>query len=313
MLYQHLEKIRVFKVISDVGSFTLASQTLRLSQSTLSYSIQTLEEVLNISLFKRSRCGITLTESGKVLYEFSKRLELDVESVVEKITHPELLLSGRLRIATHETLAVHIWPKFISSFGDEHPQVKIFLTSGRIDSIVKGVLNRDLHLALTVSPHFHEDLEVVPIYSGHFKFFASAHTKTAKILALKQNALTLKELNQVPVFTDTGAHLKQGTSLAHYFNENGIRSHLQYEVTSFEASIRLAQQGLGIAALPDRNAREALKNKTLREVTIRGLRDKKFGPYSICAFGLKHDMETPLLKLLVAKLRAHFDHSLPTQ
>jgi DNA-binding transcriptional LysR family regulator len=62
------DKLRVFQVVAEAGSFTHAGETLNLSQSAVSRQVGGLEESLKVPLFHRHARGLILTEQGEVLY-----------------------------------------------------------------------------------------------------------------------------------------------------------------------------------------------------------------------------------------------------
>ena len=64
--------LRYFRVISETGSFLSASKDLNTSQPALTRAIKLLEFNLKKKLFLRSKKGITLTEEGKLLLDYSK-------------------------------------------------------------------------------------------------------------------------------------------------------------------------------------------------------------------------------------------------
>ena len=58
------DKLRVFHVVAESGSFTRAGETLNLSQSAVSRQIRSLEDSLRLPLFHRHARGLILTEQG---------------------------------------------------------------------------------------------------------------------------------------------------------------------------------------------------------------------------------------------------------
>ena len=79
------DKLRVFQVVADAGSFTHAGETLNLSQSAVSRQVGGLEESLKVPLFHRHARGLILTEEpelqsqmpvllGRRLLELGERL-----------------------------------------------------------------------------------------------------------------------------------------------------------------------------------------------------------------------------------------------
>ena len=69
MMELNLNLYRIFYFVAQSRTIMEASQKLNISQPAVSKSIKNLENMLNISLFYRSKNGITLTPEGKKLFE----------------------------------------------------------------------------------------------------------------------------------------------------------------------------------------------------------------------------------------------------
>lgn len=83
-----LELYRIFVVVAQAQNITRASKLLHISQPAVSKHIQNLEAQLNISLFKRNRYGLELTEIGKKLFSDineSVNVLLSAEERIKKI------------------------------------------------------------------------------------------------------------------------------------------------------------------------------------------------------------------------------------
>ena len=65
-----LELYRVFREVAEAGNISLAAENLYLSQSAVSQSVKQLEQQLGTRLFLRSPRGVTLTEDGRLLFEY---------------------------------------------------------------------------------------------------------------------------------------------------------------------------------------------------------------------------------------------------
>ena len=63
------DKIRIFHVVAEAGSFTKAGEQLGLSQSAVSRQVSALEDELGSTLFHRHARGLLLTEQGETLYQ----------------------------------------------------------------------------------------------------------------------------------------------------------------------------------------------------------------------------------------------------
>jgi DNA-binding transcriptional LysR family regulator len=74
MLPFTLQQLRILKAVATEKNLTKAAKILYLSQPALSKQIKTLEKKLDILLINREKNKISLTESGKVLLEYSERI-----------------------------------------------------------------------------------------------------------------------------------------------------------------------------------------------------------------------------------------------
>lgn len=66
--------MRVFIELADSGSFTLVSKKLGISQPAVSQNIASLEQSIGDVLFVRSRGQEGLTEKGRILLEYAKKI-----------------------------------------------------------------------------------------------------------------------------------------------------------------------------------------------------------------------------------------------
>ena len=71
------EQIKSFLAIVKFNHFTLASQELYISQSSISKHIKSLEKELGVELFNRQHRNVKLTEAGEEFYKFAKKSNLN--------------------------------------------------------------------------------------------------------------------------------------------------------------------------------------------------------------------------------------------
>src|SRR5690625_7080509 len=61
-------QLKYFLTIANTGSFSKAAKSIFVTQPTLSWNIQNLEDELGAKLFYPSDEGLKLTEAGEILY-----------------------------------------------------------------------------------------------------------------------------------------------------------------------------------------------------------------------------------------------------
>ena len=78
------EQLKSFLAVVKHNHFTLASQELFISQSSISKHIKSLEKEIGIELFKREHRTITLTPAGKEFLEFARKNAKEFVQIQER-------------------------------------------------------------------------------------------------------------------------------------------------------------------------------------------------------------------------------------
>jgi DNA-binding transcriptional LysR family regulator len=142
MNFAHL---KAFYHVADCKSFTLASQRLSVSQSTLSLQVQSLERRLGLSLIKRHKKAFELTGGGELVFSYAR----SIFSLVHDLDTAVADLNSRsLTIGSTPTLAHYILPNVIRSLKETSPQLKIQLFTGHSKEVLQKVINYEYHAGL---------------------------------------------------------------------------------------------------------------------------------------------------------------------
>ena len=89
--------LNYFLVVADKGSILAASKDLRISQPSITRSIQIIEFNLKKKIFLRGKKGIQLTEEGQILYAFAKKREIENQKIVTNIKNNTLLNKDKVK------------------------------------------------------------------------------------------------------------------------------------------------------------------------------------------------------------------------
>ena len=94
-------RLQVFHAVAKHLSFTKAAETLFMTQPAVTFQIKQLEEQFNTRLFERGHGQISLTESGRVVFDYAERIlglsvemEARLKDMAGQMTGP-LLIGGR--------------------------------------------------------------------------------------------------------------------------------------------------------------------------------------------------------------------------
>lgn len=128
MLNITLKQLEVFVAVADCNSFTLAAESLYMTQSTVSVHIASLENTLGTPVFERiNKKRISLTPVGRTIYGYAKE-------VIRNCSDIELLANQRepekLRIGA-STVPAQCWlPSVMSEFIGECGNCAFILRKG---------------------------------------------------------------------------------------------------------------------------------------------------------------------------------------
>ena len=95
-----LEDLRVFAAVCDLESMSEAARRLGRTQAAVAQHIRKLERELNSPLFLRNSRGVSLTASGRVLFEGVSGALGNLETALREVQRLEGRDSGRLSLAT---------------------------------------------------------------------------------------------------------------------------------------------------------------------------------------------------------------------
>ena len=110
--------------IARTGSFSQAAKQLFVAQSSLSISVKSLEQELNIRIFERSGNGVYLTDEGAEFVRYAKQIVENENFIVCRYHNPQV--QKKLYIATqHYDFIADIFANFISTRTEDSYQFSI--------------------------------------------------------------------------------------------------------------------------------------------------------------------------------------------
>ncbi len=149
----------LFHAVADAGSISAGAERLRISQPAVSKQIGDLEGVLGVRLFDRLPRGIRLTEAGKLLQGYARKmaiLETDAELAIEELRG---LKRGKLEIGASTTIGGYLLPKVLVGFQQAHPGIKVNLQIGNTTDIHNALLDGSLEIGFTEGGPAPDELE----------------------------------------------------------------------------------------------------------------------------------------------------------
>ncbi|MDP8604404.1 LysR family transcriptional regulator [Serratia sp. IR-2025] len=120
---ESLGSLDVFVRVSESRSFTAAGQQLGISASAVSKTIARLEERLSVRLFHRSTRTVNLTPEGALFLERCRRILSEVKDAETELLQTRGMPQGKLRISL-PSLGTLFMPK-LGDFKRRYPEIEL--------------------------------------------------------------------------------------------------------------------------------------------------------------------------------------------
>ncbi|WP_390617361.1 LysR substrate-binding domain-containing protein [Maricurvus nonylphenolicus] len=147
-----MDTLRAFVTVVEVGGFTQAGEILGRSQPAISLQIKKLEDLVEQKLLLRVGANIELTDAGKSLLNYAKRILAINDEAIASFNANEM--SGSIRLGLPSEFALTLLPKILSRFCQTYPNVTLEVTSDLSRNLTSDFHKQrfDLVLALHSDP-----------------------------------------------------------------------------------------------------------------------------------------------------------------
>lgn len=163
-----LRQLRAFLALARTGSFTLAAESLYITQSALSGLIKELEQALGTKLVDRSTRRVYLTDTGERLYPMLDAAVHDLDDVMRRAVDPQNLQSGLVRVAASQLLASTLMPELIADYQRQHPASRIKLVDTPVEDVMARVFSGEVELGIGPEREPNSDITSSHLFEGPF-------------------------------------------------------------------------------------------------------------------------------------------------
>ena len=261
-----LLQLEHFLAVCDEGSFTRAAERVCRTQSAVSQSIKKIEDEIGTPLFARGLHDVTLTEAGKLVLDYARRMVRLRDEANRQLGALKNLNAGTLTIAAHESAAVYLLPAPLRSYLRKFPDIKVGIYRSRLDDIPRQVLDREVDVGFVKEEPNFRGLDAVDVHSDEMVLIGSPRHPLAN-----RGEVGIHDLGQEGFVLH---HLCNSTEqkILRLFDEYAIRCRIVAEVWSFENVKSFVREDVGLAIVPRITAEQELRDGLLVEIPVRELR-----------------------------------------
>lgn len=196
-----IEYLHYFIEVARCRSINKASKNLRLTQANLSKMMAALERHFATPLFERSNRGITLTEHGKRVLEWSQKVMAEQTQLIQAFAEDKTNQNrqGKLTILCPANIAGDSNANVINKFTGEYPNLTISYQEMGVPEIIKQVhKNRDYVGIIMLIDHLYNELiteELCYYPMRDIKFVVYSH-KDSRFARQGFKSISLKALSK---------------------------------------------------------------------------------------------------------------------
>lgn len=259
----NLELYKIFYEVAKEGNITRASEKLNISQPAVTKHIKNLESNLDTQLFIRTQKGVTLTETGKSIFNNIKQALILINDSENDIKDYNNLDKGVIKIGISTTLTKKFLFKYIETFHKEFSNIKIEINTDPTSEAIKLLKIGILDFVISKFPTSKEnELDYIELGALEDIFVANKNYDY-----LKNKTLKLKDISSLEILTQKEPSNSRKT-FDNFCEENNTKINSIMNISSSNLLIDFVKIGYGIGFVTKLYVEEELKRNELFELNI---------------------------------------------
>ncbi|MGB3789510.1 MAG: LysR family transcriptional regulator [Phormidesmis sp.] len=236
-----LAQLQTFSVVAEVGSFTIASEQLGMTQSAVSHAVAALEKELQVSLLERNRGSVTTTEIGKqILFQAREVLTL-TKRIHQSAATAIGLETGRFRLGSFPSISARMLPDLLRRFHQRYPGIEITLLEGTDQEVREWIQTRTVDAGVVTLPTI-KGFNTVELAQDEFMTVVSTHHKLAS-----SSQIDIRQLSDEPfIMSKSGC----GPFIRALFRKANVTPKVQFEVISLPTIFAMVEDNMGVTIVP---------------------------------------------------------------
>jgi DNA-binding transcriptional LysR family regulator len=143
-----VKRMKVFREVAALGSFSAAAESLSFTQSAVSQQVAALEREVGTKLLDRTPRGVRLTDSGRTLVSHADAILARLESAEDELAELAGVRGGRLRLASFQSAGATLVPRAVAAFHSRYPKVELSMVDAEPEEARTLLRSGDIDLAL---------------------------------------------------------------------------------------------------------------------------------------------------------------------
>ncbi|MGD8345327.1 MAG: LysR family transcriptional regulator [Desulfobacterales bacterium] len=258
----NLNQLRAFYQVAKCQNVSLAAKQLFVSQPAVTAQVKLFEESCGLKLFKKKGRNLVLTDEGKTLFNFSRKIFEYEEKIEDAVAQMKALKKGNLKLGSARTYARYFMPFLLTGFRDAFPDIKIHLDEGSSREMIQSLIELKNEVVIIARVDDHPNIAYIPFSREELVLILSPHHRMAG-----QHRISFEQIAAEPIIMkDLGSGTRR--LVDDLFLNYGVPPNVLMETGDAEIIKLLVQHGEGISFLVKEAVAVELQEKKLVSVPL---------------------------------------------
>jgi DNA-binding transcriptional LysR family regulator len=264
----NLNQLKLFIAVAETGSFSRAADIMRLTQSTVSQHIASMEHEAGCPLLDRTGKGAVPTAGGRLFLQHARRVIAEQEALLQAMAGFHGLQNTELLVGASNIPANYLIPELLPRLAEKHPGISLNMHTGDSREMLDRLLAAEIELAVIGSRFTDKGANFSPLATDRlFLVTAAGHPWR------NRGSLPLEELASEPIIlrengSGSGETLQRALISAGFSPD---RLKVAARLGSNEAVRQAVSAGYGCAFLSSLSIRRELESGELCKIEVEGL------------------------------------------
>ena len=239
----NLNQLRAFYQVAKCQNVSIAAENLFVSQPAVTAQVKLFEENCGLKLFKKKGRNLHLTDEGKTLYKYARKIFEYERKIEDAVGQMKELKQGVLRLGSARTYARYFMPFLLTGFREAYPSIKIHLDEGSSREMIHSLRELKNEVVIIARVEDNPDISFIPFSREEVVLLLSPDHRLAR-----KKSLVFEQLAQEPIILkDQGSGTRR--LIDKLFIQNNHTPNVLMETGDAEIIKLLVQHGEGVSFL----------------------------------------------------------------
>lgn len=253
--------------ISESRTISSASEEVYLTQSALNQQLIRLEEELGVTLFSRSKSGISITEPGRVYLEYARKLISLRDEMLSILSDYAEYKTGTIRIGMPVIRGLEMFINIFPEFHERYPGIKLEPIEQTYSKRIQALNDGKVNIAFFTLPNTsNPDFDYYPLMKEELQLVVP------KVDPRIEELRKQKEVDIASFSGEKFVVMEKGTTLRlmidAIFKHARIKPHIIMETSSYKSVVSIVSYGSAYAISP--NVVDSQESNSVEYFPIKG-------------------------------------------